>query len=425
MHRSTLLKAFGATAVAALILTSQPAVQSQAAVSPSKSAASKPTPFLVGSAGYSSRVVGGVLPTNSDRTAFAIIGCTNRAGLERTNGKANLELPGGIDLAALKTRAWTTKHGTTVSSYSRQSIGKVTLLDTPLGSLYLDAVVAKTRAWHDSRGFHSTASSDLGGIVLDPVIGDPQRIAIPLPGQSVTIPGLATITLGKGTRTENRHGATATVDAVKLRVIPTNTTVFLAHSTATIKDKVPTALYRGSAFGLKADVAEGVLTSDRTPNIITPCLGTSGKVRSQDIAELDPDASGVHASGLRATTQSGKDARGRNFVTNTARVAGVNLGSGLHVNVINARAHIHKAGNKFVKSSAGTTLGSITLNGNRITLPANGVLEIPGVARLETNIVDKTRTSITVTALRVTLLDGRLAVVNVGYARSALVPTGL
>jgi hypothetical protein len=140
---------------------------------------------------------------------------------------------------------------------------------------------------------------------------------------------------------------------------------------------------------------------------------------------VDPDASGVHASGLRATTQSGKDARGRHFVTNTARVAGVNLGSGLHVNVINARAHIHKTGNTSVKSTAGTTLGSITLNGKRVTMPGTGVLELPGVARLETNIVQKTRTSITVTALRVTLLDGRIGVVNIGFARSALVPTGL
>jgi hypothetical protein len=274
MNRSTLLKAFASGLGTTLILTCPSAVHSQAAVSPAKSVKAEATPFLVNSAGYSSRVVGGTLPTNSDRTAFALIGCTNRAGLERSNGKATLTLPGGVDIHALKTRAWTSKRADTVSSYNRQSIGKVTLLDTPLGSLYLDAVVAKTRAWHRN-GFHSTATSELGGIVLDPAIGSRQRIRVPQPGQSITIPGLATISIGKGARSVTPGGASATIDAVKLRVIPTDTTVFLGHSTAAVRDKMPTAIYRGSAFGLKADLAEGVLTSNRTPSIVTPASGAA------------------------------------------------------------------------------------------------------------------------------------------------------
>ena len=44
--------------------------------------------------------------------------------------------------------------------------------------------------------------------------------------------------------------------------------------------------------------------------------------------------------------------------------------------------------------------------------PKTGVLEIPGVARLERAVVTKTRNGISVIGLRVTLLDGSGAVVT-------------
>ena len=95
----------------------------------------------------------------------------------------------------------------------------------------------------------------------------------------------------------------------------------------------------------------------------------------------------------------------------------------MKVRAIHARAHVHKAGKHYVRSSNGTTLGAITLNGRELRVPKTGVLNIPGVARLETNIVQLTRKGITVTALRVTLLDGRLATIDIGQARSGLSPT--
>lgn len=377
---------------------------------------------MLSATGWGSQVIGGDLPANSGKTAFSIIGCNNRAGVDRMNTKADVNPADGIQLSNVRTRTWTAKNGRTVSSYSRQHIEKVTLADTPLGSLYLSAVVSTTRAWHGPTGFHSSSRGDLADIVFEPVIGDPQRFPVPLPGQSVTIPGLAKLSLGVGTETANGRGARAAIDAVKLHVIPTDTTVYLAHSAAAIKSGTPKALYRGSAFGLNADVADGLVTSQRTPNIPTPCLGSGGKTLTRSIAAVDP-MTDVHASALRATTKSGKDVRKRDFVTNTAKVARISLGNGLKVNAIEARAHVHKAGNRFVKNSNGTTLGAITLNGEKLTMPRTGVLEIPGVARLETNIVSTTRTGITVTALRVTLLDGRLGTVDVGYAKSDLLPT--
>jgi hypothetical protein len=41
------------------------------------------------------------------------------------------------------------------------------------------------------------------------------------------------------------------------------------------------------------------------------------------------------------------------------------------------------------------------------------------------NVVSRTRRGISVTALRVTLLDGSLAVVNIAHARVSIAPSGL
>ena len=63
-----------------------------------------------------------------------------------------------------------------------------------------------------------------------------------------------------------------------------------------------------------------------------------------------------------------------------------------------------------------TRLGSITAGGKTVTFPPTGVLEIPGVARLEQHVVSRTAHGIKVVALRVTLLDGSGAVINLGEA---------
>ena len=45
------------------------------------------------------------------------------------------------------------------------------------------------------------------------------------------------------------------------------------------------------------------------------------------------------------------------------------------------------------------------------------MLEIPGVAKLERHVVTRTATGIKVVALRITLLDGSGAVINLGEAQ--------
>ena len=77
------------------------------------------------------------------------------------------------------------------------------------------------------------------------------------------------------------------------------------------------------------------------------------------------------------------------------------------------------------RNTSGTTLGTITVNGRTETIPASGVLEIPGVAKLERNVVDKIANGLHVVSLRVTLLDGSGAVFELGEASLRISRSGL
>jgi hypothetical protein len=392
------------------------------AASPHSAAKVEATHFALQASGYASRVVGGAVPAGSDRSAFAVIGCTNKAGLSHGNAEAAVDLGQAIGLKAAHTHVWTTQRGGTVSSWSRDSIARVRI-GGAVGALVLRGVSSTSRAWNDGGGFHAATTARLASIVLHPAVGPDQSFPVPDPGQSVTVPGVATITLARGTRAHTGSGAQATLDAVRVRVIPTGTRLFVAHSRALISGGVKTALFGGSAFGSRASALDGAVTSGRTPSILMPCEGTAGRQAKKSIAHADL-ATNAFARALTATQSAGVRGDGTAVITESAHIARVNLGGGLRIRSITGRAHVEKRGHRYARTAKGTSAGIVTLNGNRLRFPRTGALTIPGVARLRPTIVTKTRNSIAVTALRITLLDGRAAVIDLGYAKALIRPSG-
>ena len=85
-----------ATSIAAtMALTVGGALIGAASVEASESAsalATTPTRYACQASGYGSRVVGGDVLAGSDRSAFQVIGCTNKAGLDKTNAELEVDL---------------------------------------------------------------------------------------------------------------------------------------------------------------------------------------------------------------------------------------------------------------------------------------------------------------------------------------------
>jgi hypothetical protein len=387
-----------------------------------------PTKFGLEASGYASKLHGGQAPTGSDKAAYSVVACTNKAGVENDNAEAAGDLGNGLAFHGASTHAWTTKNGQAVSAWSRHKINKITLVGSPLGDVNLKALVSTSHAWHDASGYHGHSASSLGAIEFDPVVGEPQDFPVPSPGQSVTIPGVAEIGLGIGTDKSGHAEAATNINALRVKVLLSSTNTWIGHTHADISGAVKTDLFSGSAYASKLSLLDGLAASGRTVPTSVPCVGTNGNWTTNHLNDTDLSGS-LLASGLTSRQQSGFTGPGRRpEVTAIARVGRVDLGAGLEVQAVRARAHTVKTASGYALDTHGTSIGGITYNGEEQEFPVDqDVMEIPGVARFERAIVTRGPRGIAVTALRVTLLDGTGAdtVLDLGNAKAALQPSGL
>jgi hypothetical protein len=405
----------------AIGLTAGLVLPTQAA--PSDHKAKRATAYALEAFGYGSRVVGGDVPAGSDRSAFQVIGCTNKAGISRRNAKANVDLGGGLSLSGVKTRVWTSDKGGRVMSSARHTIAEVKVVNLPTAKLTLRGVASTAQAWHDSDGFHSTATADIARITLRPIGEVAVNIPVPDSGNSVHIPGVGQLALGAGTRRSDADGAQAVLDAVKLHVNATDTTVYLAHARASISGGVKQHLFAGSAFGTKVDLLERTAASDETPFLVMPCEGTGGTRVDRAIAHANLRA-GLEARALDVSQKSASTG-GHAYAWERSTIGKVALGHRLVIKGVVAKASAERSGGTLTTSSRGTTLAKVFYRGDRLHFPAHGALRIAGLAKIEPRLVRHIHGGIDVTALRVTLLDGRLAQVDIGHARVRITRSGL
>lgn len=390
-----------------------------APVVPKKSAAAPvPTDFGLHAMGYGTAIKGGDIPLASGATGFAHITCTTLAGLNRSNGVANVELPGLGTIDALDTKVSTVKKGKTVSAISHHALAGITLVETELGSLSLGAVTADAKVWHNATGFHSSVNTEVAGIVLTPPDGDPQVIAVPTPGQPVEIPGLLRITLGETKQVKKPGFVFARAQGLLVEILPSKTKVKIALSRARMTDEIVNSIMSGYAAGIKGKILDPVVTIGRTPVKELPCEGTGGEVKGTALVDLNiPSA--IDVATAQAKVFGAQWGRRRTRAWTEASIASFNLGEGrLVIEGIKARANVIRKPGSLVRNANGTSTVTITADGEPHTIPPSGVLEIPGLVRIEEAVTTKFRGGIQVIALQLTLLDGTGAVIDLGVART-------
>ncbi|CAA9372197.1 MAG: hypothetical protein AVDCRST_MAG21-1109 [uncultured Nocardioidaceae bacterium] len=369
------------------------------------------TQFAMSTSGFGSRLNGGTVPVGSGNSAFEVIACTNKAGLSRENHEAEVKVPGLATLSGVKTEVRTIKTGDMVEARSRHTIASATLADTSAGVLELRNIVSESRAFHDAQGFHGTTTTELGSITL---AGNP--IAVPAPGETVTVQGVAEITLDNSTTSENADGASAKADAVRVDLLATGTKLFLAHSRARIDDGIVSGVFTGSSWASQSQAVDGTATTGRTPYQVMPCQGLDGETKNRSITRANLDDAVVartlttqHFSQQSATVAKGytQGAVGRVAVNSSELV----------IEGVVGRANVTRTSDGVTSTIRGSTIGEIRLNGETVRIPRSGVLKIPGVAKLERNVVTRFSNGIFVTALRLTVLEPNGAVMNLGNAK--------
>lgn len=378
-----------------------------------------PTRFALSAAGFGTEVEGGQLPVDSGTTGYTRIGCTNKAGLLHKNYIADVVVPGLGTISGVKTKAWThlnaKKHE--VSSNSLHNVAKVDLGD---GALVITAVSSFARVWHDGAGFHTKTVTSIGAIKAGG-----QSFPIPTPDQPLTIPGLATISIGDHHKRQDQDGAYAAANAVKIVLIPSQTIVRIAHSAALMGSGITYGRFHGQSNGTQVRALDDNVRSGPNPLSWMPCQGTKGEVLTKANASIN--LADQIVVGAVENKQMGRQNQKKTTGFEQSTIAEVNLGDGqLVIDAIKARANVtrYKSG-RVVKDANGTTIGSITGGGNTYPIPDPGQsLEIPGLVRLEANVITKTKRGIDVVAVRLTLLDGTGAVVDLGHAFLEIKPSG-
>jgi hypothetical protein len=418
MRRLALRGALLAMVAGIILLPGGPAHAAPVVPAKAAAAAPRPTNFGLHAMGYGTYIKGGDLPVQSGATGFAHIACTTLAGLDRSNGLASVDLPGLGTIDTLATRVKTIKKGRTVTAVSHHRLGGITLVESALGTLSLGAVESTARVWHNATGFHSETDIKVAGIVLTLPGQDPEVVAVPTPGDPFEIPGVVRITLGEKLTTRKPGLIFARAQGLLVEILETNTKVKIALSRARMTDQVLNAIMSGSATGLKGTIADPVVNIGRTPVKPLPCEGTGGKIRSTKAVGLDiPGAIDVAAA--QARVYGVQVGRRRAHAWTEATIAHVSLGGGaIEIDGIKARANVKRRKGVLIRNTRGTSTLTITVDGEPQTIPPGGVLEIPGVVKLEEKVTTMTRGGIGVVALRVTLLDGTGAVFDLGIART-------
>jgi hypothetical protein len=405
---------------------------------------------------YGTRVKANDVSLRSGRTAFSYISCTRLAGIDRDRRADDIATVDGNDMVEV---GGIVSSNQTYRRAKKQVVGVKgvnTIASVKLGPadgprLVFEGLSTTARAWHGRDGFRTdtsirTGSIDLLGVdqatdgplgdLLDGVDSGIQGVfdALRENGGAIEIPGLGVVHIGyehntyNPTTGKNKHRGYAQASAYALRVdLANKSQITLGRAWAKITKNIPAGVFSGSGYGAEVDVIDGVLASGRITTRQLPCQGTRGRVLSSDLAGADLGGAGqlqIGALGGRAYGVQRKDGSATGWTE--GRVARARLGGGaLVVKGIVGRANVRQTrSGKIFRSSTGTTIGSIVVNGQEQGIPTEPqTIEIPGGAlKLEANVSDRSRRGIRVTALKITLVDGTpgKAVIRLGNAEVRL-----
>ncbi len=437
--------------VAAPIITIGLAL-SGAAVLANTDSGDKPveTAFAYQSSAYGTRVRAGddSGSAGSGPTAWSILGCTKLAPISRHQngfiGKVNANSM--VDVGAVSSRAWTYRlpKKDTYGTRAVNTVADVVLGDPDGAHLSIGSMRSTADAFARSGTLGSATDivwSDLDiklapgdepatGTPLDQLVdavnndADAAALQIIRETGGVDITGVGRVSFG-WTRTPVRKAlgfARASVYGLRIN-LENGSRVDLGRARARIQKDMPAGVLGGHAYGLEATAADDAVRVGRVAKWILPCQGTDGEWKHNRLAGLhSPGAfavEGVHSAvnGIQRENHSAK-------ATTFGEVASVDVGDGqLVITGARAQANVRQDENGRIdaRNIKGTTTGSISASGETQHFPAGSdVITIPGVAKIERDIVTRGRRSIEVTALRVTLLDGSGLVLELAHAKARI-----
>jgi hypothetical protein len=358
---------------------------------------------------YGTKVnVGNVL--TSGRSALVTLGCTDVAGLNKTNTAAALDLAPLLASGTVATSAQTFASPVAARTIATtQQVNLLTTLAFPTGLVHADAVRAESTTTYTGTGFTTRSTgTNLANLV---VAGIPIT-ATPAPNTRIDLPGFGYVILNEQSRTLTATSASLSVNAIHLVITGTNrlgiapnTNVIVSHADSGLGGPVAGTL-DGIAYGSSATVGS-LVTAGRTFPISMPCLGTNGRLRTNT-------GVGVTVPGLLTTGTITDTARGTvdaNAATGemTSTVDDANVLTGLvTATLITADAHASTDGSTFKFRDTGSTFATLSVAGFPgidANVAANTQITVPNVGTLYLHRVIRTAHSIEVRMIELVLTN--------------------
>jgi hypothetical protein len=397
------------------------------------------------------------------KDAHAQLRCTRALGqtVERTSA---LSVPGNplVHVAASTSRTDTYRDGQRNGVRGVNTIGDIRIGGTVNGvatpTLVIDGLTTTADAFHTPQGFGHAESFDFARIRLELLAGTPlqgtplEQLLAPL--QQVTdtvfegtgeaanevfavlrsatapiqIPGLGSIALGKVRG--KASGKRATSEAMALEVVVDaggrRQLLEIGSANARIGAPAPAGVFRAGGTALDFQALQGALHFGGVQHKSLPCEGTLGKTQTFRV----PSASllfGLVADLRDVTyTHKGSQVAKRDFakgLTGT-RIETVSVPAvGLVVNGVESTVRMRGTERKPVRARVATTISSITMNGQPVSVPAPGrTAELPnGAGLVQRELVKRSRYGARVIALRVKLFQ-QAVVLDLGLSDGHIYP---
>lgn len=388
-----------------------------------------------------------VAGASSGRSALSYLGCTRLAGVRRVNEVAEV---GGTDgsmliASAVQNRNWTYQSRERVGSRASSHIAEVVIGDPEGSHLVVEGLRALTDAYAVRRTGRLGARSSFAVADITAHTGTPLDGALDgvddglgdlsdaIAGEGGEIPGLGKLRIGSTRNKVRQLAAVSAASAITGTLYGADgvagggddVTVVVGKAGSNIYKDLPAGVMRGSAVPVEASLLGGTVKVGRISDVPLPCPGTRGEVKKSATADVNLlRADVLDVSGLRGRVWGIQRNTGAARAWTEATVASASLGGGaLRIEGVVGRANVttNRDGRVTARTIEGSTVGSITANGERYAMPDPGeTLEIPGLATIRAMLTQKDKRGLSVTAVRVTLLDETAgdSVVNLGQARA-------
>lgn len=392
----------------------------------------------------------------SDKTAFTWISCTRLTGLRRDSYVAAGDAPANnpsLSLGAVTSHSRTYRKAATgvVGTRSTNKIASVTLGPSDGPHVTIEGLRTTADAWASKGGrlyaAGAFASSDIeshtGDAQLDGALNQAGAGIGTLfdqiqasNGDTLVVPGFGELSMGGRVLRKGTHFAAVSATALSVLLYGTDgvkgggddSVATIGRSRARINDDVPAGLFRGRATAFNATLLDGAGRSIIGDQPL-PCMGTYGQVIETSTAGLNLGSAGAIEVGGANTRVFGvqrPDGRARAWTESSVSTIVVGGPSGLKITGILGRANLRQSRSGKVRvDTDGSTVGALYVQGDRREVPGPGeTITVPGLAKVAFFVKERHKRSISVTAVRITLLDDSagVSVIDLGRARAAIRP---